>query len=768
MRVNKSFFLLLIFFVVSSIAPTRRFAFEYIWIFKSFYLGLAGVALWKLCFEKLHISKWFSGGLFVFGLALIGSVLNSNYTVRAGSELDILLAACALSFLYWTLKENSPLKRIQYLGYAVVLFLHFAVCLMLACHQLNCGHSYPFSYLLTHYFLNATALLQFFQISELLHVAHPFSYINYAGLFAVLVFPFLAGLVLSEKSKLKRSFWILGSIYAGVLLVASKCRGAYLSFGCVLGVSFILLLRAKIKLSKKLRWIIGISVLSLFCIVCYKTPKLQSIITRLASGDIKGFASTRWYAAQDGFKIFSQKPLWGHGITTTPLHYLESYPDVVHHCWQLHVPLVQFLIEFGLIGGLSFLSIIIFILYAGIRTLKSPKFPKEYHYPLLGCLLSCVAYLTFVSEASWDMFVISSFMCLVAGFIVFLYVKYYDFQQAKPVTIWGLRGIYTLIFIVLTVTSIRDVFGRYYFRDFLIKAQKPSFECVQSLDKALQYDPHNLYYLNHGGYYFSCKGYLKSKELMQKSADYYERSLQVNAHQPEVLESLGALHISLKNTAQAIHYFCKAITILPHHSFAYVQLLDVLKHFKATELYDEWLALTTFINPKITFSQPDLLDYLLDRPSIQQQCLAYFSYVENHFDPSLKENDSWILEQCFRMRLLGFSAEKLPSKSLYFDDGYSNEEWESHNYLYATNPNNLFDTIASQPQRTRHYYVPLDQHSSPQILLHGNGGPPLLITTLKSICLPKKDLPIWINGSLMKHSCELLQPLIQKTQEVFR
>jgi len=756
---NKSFFLLLIFFVVSSIAPTRRFAFEYIWIFKSFYLSLAGVALWKLCFEKLHLSKWLSGSLLVFGLALIGSVLNSNYTVRAGSELDILLAACALSFLYWTLKENSPLKRIQYLGYAVVLFLHFAVCLMLACHQLNCGHTYPFSYLLTHYFFNITTLLQFIQLPKLT-IAHPFSYINYVGLFAALVLPFLAGLVLSEKSKLKRAFWILGSLYAGVLLVASKCRGAYLSFGCVLGVSFILFLRAKIKLSQKLRWIIGISALSLFCIVCYKTPKLQSIITRLASGDIKGFASTRWYSAQDGFKIFAQKPIFGHGITTTPLHYLESYPDVVHHCWQLHVPLVQFLIEFGLIGGLSFLSIISFILYAGIKALKSSKLPKEYQYPLLGCLLSCVAYLAFVSEASWDMFVISSFMCLVAGFIVLLYIRYCDFQPTQSVTYWGLRGVYALVFISLIITSVQDVLGRYYFREFLIKAQKPSFECVKSLEKALRYDPHNLYYLNHGGYYFSCKGFLKSKELMQESANYYERSLQVNAHQPEVLESLGALHISLKNTAQAIRYFCEAIDILPHHSFAYVQLLDVLKHLKQKNLYDEWFALTTFINPKITFSQPELLDYLLDHPFVQQKCLAYFSYVENHFDPTLKQNDSWILEQKFRKRLFGMSVGKLNLKNKNY--------FKQSNYLYATNSKTLFDTIASQPKRIRHYYVPLDQHSSPQILLHGNGGPPLLITTLKSICLPKKDLPIWINGCGMKHSRELLQPLIQKTQEVFR
>lgn len=760
MRINKSFFLLLIFFVLSSIAPTRRFIFEYAWVFKCFYLGLIGVALWKLCFEKLQLSKWFSGSLLVLGIALIGSVFNSLYKVRAGSELDILLAAFAISFLYWTLKENSPLKRMQYLGYVIILFLHFSICLMLACHQLNCGYTYPFSYLLTHYFFNGTTLFQFFQLSQL-NIAHPFSYINYAGLFAALVLPFLVGLVLSEKSNLKRTFWILGSIYAGVLLVASKCRGAYLSFGCVLGVSFILFLRAKIKLSAKFRWIIGLCTLILFCIVCYKTPKLQSIITRLASGDIKGFASTRWYAAQDGFKIFAQKPILGHGITTTPLHYLESYPNVVHHCWQLHVPLIQFLIEFGFVGGLSFLSVFIFILYAGIKALKSSKLPKDYRYPLLGCLLSCVAYLAFVSEASWDMFVISSFICFVAGFIILLYVKYCDFQQAKSVTFWGLRGIYTVIFIILTITSVCDVLGRYYFRKFLIKAQNPNFECVQLLDKALQYDPHNLYYLNHGGYYFSCKGYLKSKELTRKSIDYYERSLQVNAYQPEILESLGALYISLKDISQAIHYFCKAIIILPHHSFAYIQLLDVLKHFKATELYNEWLALTTFINPKITFSQPELLDYLLDHPSIQQQCLAYFSYVENHFDLSLKENDSWILEQQFRKRLFGLHAEKLPSKQLHFDGKIK------HNYLYATNPKNLFDTIASQPQRTRHYYVPLDQHSSPQILFHGSGGPALLITTLKSIYLPKKDLPIWNNGIFMKHSRELLLSLIQKTQEVF-
>ena len=143
--------------------------------------------------------------------------------------------------------------------------------------------------------------------------------------------------------------------------------------------------------------------------------------------------------------------------------------------------------------------------------------------------------------------------------------------------------------------------------------------------------------------------------------------------------------------------------------------------------------------------------------------------IEDHFDPSLKENDSWLLEQCFRKRLFGMSVEKLPSKQLYFNGNIRQKlDYMECNYLYATNPKNLFDTIVLQPQRSRHYYVPLDQHSSPQILLHGNGGPPLLITTLKNIYLPKKDLPIWSNGSLMKHSRELLLPLIQKTQEIFR
>lgn len=767
MKVNKSFFLLLSFFVLSSIAPTRRFAFEYAWIFKSFYLSFIGIALWKLCFKKLRLSRWFTESFLVFGIALIASIISSNYVVRAGSELDILLAAFALSFLYWTLRKKSPLKQLQYLGYTIVLFLHFSICLMLACYQLNCGHAYPLSYLLTHYFFNATALLQFIHLPSLVHIAHPFSYVNYAGLFAVLVLPFLFGLILAEKSKFKRIILALGILYAGVLLVASKCKGSYLSFGCVLGISLILFLKAKIKIPMKVRWGIGFGIVSFFLIICYKTPKLQSIITQLASGDVKGFASTRWYAMQDGFKIFSQKPLWGHGITTTPLYYLESYPNVVHHCWQLHVPLVQFLIEFGLVGGISFLSVFFFVFYAGIKTLKNPKLPREYRYPLLGCLLSCVAYVSFVSESSWDMFVISSFMCFVAGFIILLYINYSDFKKLDTRMVCGLRGVYCLVFILVCFTSIRDVLGRYYFREFLIKAQNTGLSCIQSLDKALCYDPHNLYYLNHGGYYFSCKGYLKSKELTQKSVQYYERSLQVNAYQPEVLESLGALHMSLKNMSQAIHYFCTAISILPHHSFAYVQLLDALKHYKQENLYNEWLALTTFINPLISFSQPDLLDYLLTHKSVQQKCLAYFSYVEEQFDSKLKRNDLWILEQHFRKRLFGFPAEKLPSKHLCLNSE-DKDKFLSYNYLYATNPKNLLDCIADQPRRTRHYYVPLDQHSSPQILLHGSGGPALLITTLKSIYMPKNDLHVWASGIFAKHSRELLSPLIQKTQAVFQ
>lgn len=122
-------------------------------------------------------------------------------------------------------------------------------------------------------------------------------------------------------------------------------------------------------------------------IFCFLTAGTTLVVTPELRFEIviKEFLGDRYYLAQSGFALVKDKPLWGHGITTTPLHYLDT---VLHHCWQLHVAPIQFLVEFGWIGGILYFCLLLYVLYCGISVLRNKVIPTHYRQLTLGCFIS--------------------------------------------------------------------------------------------------------------------------------------------------------------------------------------------------------------------------------------------------------------------------------------------------------------------------------------------------------------------------------------------
>ncbi len=759
---QRCFFIGLIILILSGIYPAHRFVFEYAWGLKVFYLSVCGWGMYRLMRSGVKKQdKIFIGCLLGFEIALLLSIFFSHYRVRSGSELDIMLCSMAISFLFWQIKKEAFLDSLRFLGIIVVIFLHFSICLTLACFYSQAQFSYPWSALFLGFLLNAANLFDFLTLDT---IRNPFDYSNYAGMFAAIVWPFFIGLFLADKRKKLKYVWLLGLVYAFSVLWVSKCKGAWLSSIFILLLLFFIWAKRGVKYLKKY-WIIPLCVMSLVFFIVYLNPKTRVILTLLCKGRIKSFCGERWYLAQDGWSLVETSPWTGHGITTTPLHYLKSSPDIVHHCWQLHVAPVQFLIEFGFIGGIFAFLCLGYIIYSGFYILRKNNVPRIDKIVLGGCLLSFFSYLSFMSESSWDIFCISCFFCLIVGFILKLKFVYSDaIKESESKTLFVLLKIISLcLFLIVVFFSVKDVLGRYYFKKFVTCASNKDTNCEFFLKKAIDNDPHNLYYLNHGGYYFSCSGFRKSRDLAQRSISYYEESLKVNPYQPEILESLGALYVCDNALKQGVDCYCKAILCLPHHTMAYVQLLDVLQHFKKYDLYDEWLAFVTFVQPNVVLSQPDLICYLRDNKAIQEKVLNYFDVVENQIDRKLKTDVEWNLERLMREILFGkkSSFDSMLSEKLIL------EIIISENWLYDIRWKNLLEKAHRCPDLKRHYYVPMKQHSNTNILLHGAGGPFLKISTLKTIKLPSKYLHIYISPILNKHARELLLPLIEKTLKEF-
>ena len=767
------------YFTMSGIYPTRRFLIEYAFVFKGVFLTLCLLAAGR-CLNAMHrTSKVFNGLIIWFGLAITMSVFTSHYPVRAGSECDILLASFAFSYLFWTYDGVSIKHKMRLLGVWTLVFLHFSACLCLACDHIRQGFIYPWKILFRDYFFNLDSIFRFLFVSSK-RIRCPLDYSNYVGYFGGLVLPFFIALMCSEQRKRFKTLWFLGFFYAFAVIFSSKSRMAWgLSALTVTGWLLYGLKRLQLKRFWK------ISIVTVCCIGCctaaWKTERIRSKFQYIVKGDFKGFVSTRGYLAQDGWKLVQQKPLFGHGITTIPMHYLEARPEAVLHLWQLHVAPVQFLFEFGWFGGIPFGCLLLIIVWKAMKRLCSRSLAREQNVYLFGCLMSILLYLLFNSEDSWECFALSGWIALMLGALMCLRTAPREAQVSRKTPL--LTGIIGAVLAVCIGCSACDLKGRWFFQKFVQRACAGDVNCEADLQQAIEADPHNIYYYNHGGYWNVCCGFPKSEPHMRRALEYYEHSLKINPNQPDILESCGALYATLGDIPKAVDYYTKVIMCLPYHTFAWVQLLEMLRQHGTEELYDEWLAAATFAMPRAVFSQPQLLTDLQNRPSVQKRCIEIFDQQEARYGSALTEDPKWQLEKYLRCRLFFNEERDLPKLDSKFLPVFER--------LKADNRWDVFLQKAKEaPRMTGRYSVYLKEDSNERVRCHGGATPDIKIATICPISklrlcdiyindtkkalkkLKKQNAFAFFtaNGTanyVPKYTRDVLKPLVEKTQKAF-
>ena len=768
------------YFTMAGIYPARRFLLGYAFVFKGVFLTLCLLAA-GCCLNAVHrTSKVFNGLIIWFGLAITMSVFTSHYPVRAGSECDILLASFAFSYLFWTYGGVSTKNKMHLLGIGMLLFLHFSVCLCLACNQVREGFIYPWKVLFRDYFFNFDSVFRFLFISHK-RVRCPLDYSNYMGYLGGLVLPFFIALMCAERRKLLKTLWFLGFFYAFAVIFSSKSRMTWgLSALTVTGWLLYGLKRLQLKRFWK------ISIVTVFCIGCctaaWKTERIQVRFKHILKGDFKGFVSSRSYLAQDGWKLVQQKPLFGHGITTIPMHYLGAQPEAVHHCWQLHVAPLQFLFEFGWFGSIPFGCLLLIIVLKVVKCLRSRSLSREQNVYLFGCLTSVLFYLLFNSEDSWECFALSGWIALMLGALVCLRTEPGEIGIIRKTPL--LTGMIGAVLAMCIGCSVCDLKGRWFFQKFVQQACASNVNCEITLQRAIEADPHNIYYYNHGGYWNVCYGFPKLEPHMRRALEYYEHSLNINPNQPDILESCGALYATLSDIPKAVDYYLKAIMCLPYHTFAWVQLLEVLRQYGTEELYDEWLATATFAMPRAVFSQPQLLTDLQNRPSVQKRCIEIFDQQEARYGSALTEDPKWQLEKYLRCRLFFNEERDLPKFDSKFLPVFERIKADNHWGV-------LLRKVKEAPRMTNHYSVFLKEDSGERIRCHGGAAPDIKIATVCWISGPRLCDILWeqtkkvfkklgkqnalafftangIANCVPKYARDILKPLIEKTRQTFK
>ncbi|MDR0646812.1 MAG: O-antigen ligase family protein [Puniceicoccales bacterium] len=742
-----------LFFVLAAIYPARRFVWEYACLFKAFYLVIIVAGTYGMCVSSSSFPKSLVIGFGLLLFAFWASIFLGPYPVRSASELDIPLASMSLAYLFCSCLKHNFKAFIRLLGITFVFFMYFSICLDLACDELKAGPTYPWQYMASNCLINP---IKFLTILDKYQMRHPFDYTNYTGLFAALTYPFFAGLFMWESLRKWKVVWCIGFLLSILLLKASECSMAYL---CVLITTITALglyIKSHIRASKSNIIKVSICLLAFLLLMGYRSPKTRSLFAHPKCL----FQNQRWHLAQDGLKVFRDSPLIGHGITTTPLLYLKSYPTDLHHCWQLHVAPVQYLIEWGLLGFLGLCTLALTSFQMSFRLLKKKEVPAADKFLVAGLGLSLFAYVCFVSEWSWDIFAVSATLCLIVGLLWTIYFKCFPAKRHfnTPTTL-GIKLLILMMVGTVFFYSYKDIQGRYYFRKFIQQTYNTQLEKSEiELSKAIEADPTNLYYYNQAGNVFALKGYPQSSMLMRHSVYYFESSLKINPWQPYVLENLGALHTRLGNYRRALQCYCEAIRLLPYHSLAYIQLVAVLLHCHQFSLASEWLGLAAYVQPYL-LSQPAFNKFLMRDARAQKKCLDYYHYVENTMDSTLKNNDHWTFSKYIYARLF--------NQSLHWD-GFTDQQkqWlQGRNWIYYLSFDNLYEeSFEARPFPRDRHALNNNQHSSLKVILHGHGGPSLFTCTLQQIYTPNEKCKL---AQARKCAHQLLKPVIQKTVSVF-
>ncbi len=305
------FLLLLSIFFVSAIFPSRRFIFVYSLGFKIYFLSLIFLSL--VFFLKNNIkahSTWVTGITILF----IGFSLNSifaDYPVRATSELDIFLAASAISYLFYTHVKTNSIRAFRSIG-----ILFFAITSFSLWVYAGSEPQYPFAYNWTKLWENTFGHpLRFLQILTRGNAnRYPFEYSNFTGVFATITLPFMVGLFFYDLSKKWRIFWLVSFLFGIIELITADSRAAYLLvlLGAFLGA--LLYLTTKTNFSFRQILFTACSIIVLSATVVFLNSDLKNTFNDLLKGNIGAILDIRWNLTQEGWRLFLEKPFVGHGI----------------------------------------------------------------------------------------------------------------------------------------------------------------------------------------------------------------------------------------------------------------------------------------------------------------------------------------------------------------------------------------------------------------------------------------------------------------------
>jgi tetratricopeptide (TPR) repeat protein len=297
--------------------------------------------------------------------------------------------------------------------------------------------------------------------------------------------------------------------------------------------------------------------------------------------------------------------------------FLSSSSIIPFSSWQLHVAPIEYLVNWGILGALGLVLLVVGAIHMWYRLFFHTSSPDK--ILATASFIGIILYTGFWSDWSLHLFAICVSLSLLGGTLHFLYRRHFQpSAQRSPGDSKIFAGLWMTLLGLCIYVSYKDLRGRYFFRKGIQSYELSMAE--KYVSKALTYDSQNYHYYNQLGNVF-LRWAPYSELIRRKALAFFRKSLEINPYQLYPYENLGALYTFEKRYGLAYEYYFRAIYLNPARSLAYIQLVDILYRNHFDDLADRWTALACFLQPELIQTEP-MADGFLKRAPVREYFFA--------------------------------------------------------------------------------------------------------------------------------------------------
>ena len=541
------------------------------------------------------------------------------------------------------------------------IFLSYFILYLLIKSNIKSKNSFNFCliiFFITASLISLYLLVQYYDLdpflSDIQRLTSTLGNRNYVASYLALIFPIAFSFFLVESKKRNKIFYevILLIIYTGIIICHTRAIWAALIFSLLLFGYILSHFQINKTLKANKKWLIVLSLFFLLITLIYSSsnPLNRSSITAaeraISSFDIRGSAlRSRFLIWKSTINMIKDKPIFGSGLGTFPLNYLNYQADFLKRnseylnfsgkAAEAHNEYLQIWAETGIIGLLSFLVLVVIFYRYAINVIYKIKEIKEkaivvglisgVTVTLIHCIFSFPFHIPVVGSAFWFLIGIT-----ISSENIFLKKERENFKTNcieinlnlcknknyfKFIKITLIIMVIVLMIIIINSFVIKPYRAELYLyqgRSWLIDEEYKN--ALSNISYAQELDPHNgrvlhflgatyynlnkynqaIYYLQEAKKYmidvntFYILGLNYSKlNMFEKAEKEFKQAVYLNPKFTEGYHYLALLYFQKKDYSKAIEQWNKILEIEPDFYNKYIVLNNLGIVYKKKQMPDK-------------------------------------------------------------------------------------------------------------------------------------------------------------------------------------